>query len=181
MASDDRNSFQTGSTGLIVTVAEAERIVGKWRSRFDMSAAAGVPAHITILFPFLDEQLIDGRVKEDLQALMARHQAFRTELRECRRFSSVLYAAPVPDVRFRSLTDEIAERWPQAPPYGGQFDEVIPHLTIADGQDREVFDLVEADVAPHLPIAIRVESVELIVYTGDRWVEEHSFHLGSGD
>ena len=41
-------------TALIVEVPEAEPAVGALRLEHDRSAARGVPAHITILFPFAD-------------------------------------------------------------------------------------------------------------------------------
>ncbi|CAM5691577.1 hypothetical protein SCHAM137S_06449 [Streptomyces chartreusis] len=49
----------------------------------------------------------------------------------------VLYLAPEPDTHFRRLTDAITERWPENPPFGGQFDDVVPHLTVAQGQDED--------------------------------------------
>ena len=39
-------------TALVVTVPEAEDAVGAYRSRLDPAAAWGVPAHITVLYPF---------------------------------------------------------------------------------------------------------------------------------
>jgi len=40
-------------TALIAPVPEAEACVGAWQARFDRSAALGVPAHITVLHPFI--------------------------------------------------------------------------------------------------------------------------------
>ena len=40
-------------TALVVLVPEAEAIVGRLRQRYDPSAAVGMPAHITINYPFL--------------------------------------------------------------------------------------------------------------------------------
>src|SRR6185312_14804244 len=46
-------------TALIVAVPEAETAVGALRREHDSSAALGVPAHVTILFPFLPPERVD--------------------------------------------------------------------------------------------------------------------------
>ena len=71
-------------------------------------------------------------------------------------------------------------RWPEAPPYGGQFADIVPHLTVADCEEPQVLDRVEASVSPLLPITVRVNSVQLLVYTGDHWQQAHSFPLEAG-
>ncbi len=113
-------------------------------------------------------------------ALVAGHQRFEVELRECRRFPAVLYLAPVPDTGLRVLTEAVAARWPEAPPYAGQFAEVIPHLTVASDQEPEVIDMIEASISGLLPITVSVDAVRLITYTGSRWREEYSFPLLGG-
>lgn len=42
-----------GETAVVVVVEAAETLVGRWRARYDTSAAAGVPPHVTVLYPFL--------------------------------------------------------------------------------------------------------------------------------
>lgn len=154
--------------------------MGTWRSQFDPAAAAGVPAHITVLGPFLDRSLIDAGVMGELEALMAEHQPFHIELMACARFPGVLYLEPTPAAPFRALTGANAERWPEAPPYEGQFADVVPHLTVAYGQEPEVLDMIEPEVAGRLPVAARIESVQLMTYTGEYWEDVRTFLLGGG-
>ena len=45
------------------------------------------------------------------------------------------YLAPEPPEPFARLTEAIAERWPDYPPYEGIHETVIPHLTVAYGDD----------------------------------------------
>jgi len=40
-------------SAVLVPVLEAERVVSPHRSRLDGAAALGVPAHVTVLFPFV--------------------------------------------------------------------------------------------------------------------------------
>ena len=53
-------------SALIVEVPDAEPIVGEHRQRWDTSAALGVPAHVTVLFPFMHPSDIDNSVCEEL-------------------------------------------------------------------------------------------------------------------
>lgn len=175
---DDRTSrFQAGQTGLIIKIPDAEPAVRAWRERFDPSARAGVPAHVTVLFPFLDESRIDAGVRSALSVLLGSHHAFDLRFESCGRFPGVTYLAPEPDAQLRRLTKAIADRWPEAPPYGGQFTEIVPHLTVADGQDDAVLDEIEADLLSRLPVTTRVSSVDLMVHDGAQWQERASFAL----
>ncbi|MFI0219960.1 2'-5' RNA ligase family protein [Streptomyces lydicus] len=177
MADDNTSRFQAGRTGLIVRVPDAEPAVRAWRERFDPSAQAGVPAHVTVLFPFLDENRIDARVYSTLTDVLGSHHAFDLRFESFGRFPGVLYLAPEPDTQLRLLTEVIADRWPEAPPYGDQFTEIVPHLTVADGQDDAVLDEIEAELLRRLPFTSRVSSVDLMVHDGAKWQERASFAL----
>ncbi|WP_433421089.1 2'-5' RNA ligase family protein [Microtetraspora malaysiensis] len=166
--------FAAGETSLIVKLPEAEPIVSPWRERFDPSAAYGVPAHVTVLYPFLEHARIDARVVAELRGLFAGHTSFEARFDRCGRFPGILYLVPEPEARFVALTEAVAARWPEAPPYRGQFDEVIPHLTVADGED---LDAVEREVAARLPVVAHARSVSLEVFDGERWHPEAEFPL----
>lgn len=169
---------RAGTTGLVVRVPEAEPAVRAWRDRHDPSARAGVPAHVTVLFPFLDESRIDAAVRAELAATFARFDACDLRFTRCGRFPGVLYLAPEPDEALRHLTQAVAARWPEAPPYGGAFADVVPHLTVADGPQDEALDAIEARLLPALPVTTRLASVELIAYDGAKWHVRASFPLG---
>ncbi|GAA3068340.1 hypothetical protein GCM10020254_10100 [Streptomyces goshikiensis] len=73
---DASGAFLAGQTGLIVTIPEAEPVVRAWRERLDPGARAGVPAHVTVLFPFLEERDIDASVHAAIAEVLAGHEAF---------------------------------------------------------------------------------------------------------
>jgi hypothetical protein len=54
-------------SALVVLVPEADSVVSPWRRRLDPPASVGVPAHVTILYPFVSPVQLD----ESLFALMA--------------------------------------------------------------------------------------------------------------
>ncbi|MFD6967622.1 2'-5' RNA ligase family protein [Streptomyces sp. NPDC059949] len=178
MTHDSTHTFHAGQTGLIVRIPEAEPAVRAWRERLDPAARAGIPAHVTVLFPFLDESRIDALVHAALADVLSSHRAFDLRFETCGRFPEVLYLAPEPDTPLRRLTEAIAARWPEAPPYGGRFTEVVPHLTITQGQEDAVLQDIEADLISRLPFASHVASVELLVHDGSTWHVRASFALG---
>jgi hypothetical protein len=82
---------------------------------------------------------------------------------------TVLYLDPEPADGLRSLTAAVVERWPEAPPYGGAFDAVVPHLPVASGPADEVIDDIEADVLRRLPIRAELREAVLYVFDGEGW------------
>ncbi|MCX5192590.1 2'-5' RNA ligase family protein [Streptomyces sp. NBC_00249] len=171
---------RAGRTGLVVRIPEAEPAVRAWRERYDPSARAGVPAHVTVLFPFLDEELLDPEVHAALAEVLGARPAFDLRFTHCGRFPGVLHLAPEPDTRLRELTAAVFARWPQTPPYGGMFEDVVPHLTVAQSEDGSLLAEIESDVAAHLPLTARVTSVDLMVHDGTRWRQRASYELKHG-
>ena len=165
------------NSGLIVEVPAAEAAVGRHRELLDCNARGGVPAHVTVLYPFLGIDRIDADTLDTVRTLIGRHRAFTVRFEQCARFPDVLYLAPTPDQPFRDLTEALVAQWPEAPPYGGQFTDVVPHLTVAQAQPPQVFDDVAAALARHLPITARVSSIQLLVSDGNQWEQRADFPL----
>lgn len=151
-------------SALIVAVPEAEPAVAALRAAYDPAASWGVPAHVTVLYPFLPPQAIDAGVLAAVRAAVAAVPAFDVAFARTARFADpVLWLAPEPDAPFRALTAAVWARFPSTPPYGGRFDDVVPHLTVTDGQPAPVMDAAAERVRPFLPITARVRAVRLLV------------------
>jgi hypothetical protein len=58
-------------SALVVLVPEAEPLVKPFRDWYDPSAAAGAPAHITLLYPFKHPDEVDQTVLDDLSELFS--------------------------------------------------------------------------------------------------------------
>ncbi|MFB7472304.1 2'-5' RNA ligase family protein [Kitasatospora sp. NPDC056184] len=132
-----------------------------------------------MLYPFVPADRLDAAVLGDLGALLAARGGFDLAFTHCGNFPGVHYLAPAADgaARLNALTAAVAARWPEHPPYGGRFEEVVPHLTVAYHDDPGP---VAADLAPHLPLAARAEAVRLLVHDGARWVRRADFPLCGG-
>ena len=156
----------TGTTrresALLLAVPEAEPVVGPWRRRHDPSAALGVPAHVTLLYPFRSPDRLDAALLAELRAFFATVPPFRFALTALARFPTVLYLAPEPATPFQQLIDALAGRYPDTPPYGGAFTIVIPHLTVAHADDRAVLDHVARALAGFAPIDAFAGEVSLM-------------------
>jgi 2'-5' RNA ligase len=164
-------------TALITDVPEAEPLVYEWRLKYD-NAGLGVPAHVTLLFPFVPVEHFDRILVDELRRLFAAQRAFEFSLPRVDRFPDYAWLAPEPDEPFRRLTALIYERYPNYPPYEGIHDDVIPHLTVAEG-GVDVQDEVDAALTPHLPIAARAEEITLLVEDdAGRWRPGQRFALG---
>jgi 2'-5' RNA ligase len=172
---------QVTETAVIVSVPAAEPLVGRHRKRLDRAAAWGVPAHVTILYPFVPPPALDDDVLVRLSAAIRSVPRFEARWVAPRWFGEdVLWLAPEPDEPFRALTSAVAGAFPAHPPYGGQFEDVVPHLTVGDTGTVEGLREAERQIAPHLPISMQVATAELWSgdYTPHSWQPVTSLPLG---
>ncbi len=128
-----------------------------------------MPAHVTVVYPFLPEPALSAGVLDDLRAECAETAPFEVTFNRVGRFATVVYLAPEPAMAFRELTARFVGRWPEAPPYGGAHKDVIPHLTVADEGTPEELAAVETDLQAKLPLSTRVDAAELYVFDGGWW------------
>jgi 2'-5' RNA ligase len=174
--------MEATETALIVAVPEVEEAVGGWRASLDRAAGWGVPAHVTVLFPFRAPARIDDDVLAALRETIATVPRFEVTFGHVEWFGrTVVWLAPRPDRPFRDLTSAVVRRFPETPPYGGEFgDDVVPHLTIGHDAAPEVLARAGDGVAAHLPIRAGVESVRLIAgaRAPDSWRTVAEFPLG---
>lgn len=170
-------------SALIIVVPEAEPLVRELRQRFDWSAAQSVPAHITILYPFMPPSEITPEVLNELRDLFARFPAFEFTLPETRRFPTVLYLAPSPAEPFKTLTRAVVERYPEYPPYDGKVavSDLTPHLTMADQITAGQIDDLEREFlnqhGAQLPVKSQAHEVTLIENSPGRWETRDVFKL----
>ena len=169
-------------TALVVEVPEAAVAVDPWRERTAPAKPSnGVPAHVTVLFPFVPAAEVDDRLVGELGALFAALPSFRFELRECRHFPAVLYLAPEPPEPFVSLTEAVVAAYPGFPPYEGVFDAIVPHLTAAEGAPAALHR-AEGEIRQWLPIAAEARDVLLLEEVEPehaRWRTHTRLPLGS--
>jgi len=169
-------------SALIVPAPEAEPVVRPWRQRLDRSASVGVPAHLTVLYPFASPAAIDSTLLSELASLFAGFAPFDYRLTDVRWFGEeVLSLAPTPDTHVRGLIHLAMYRFPGYPPYGQPGLDPTPHLTIGAAVDAPALRAGEEAVRPRLPIDCSVTEVWLMETRGGRpWIVRDRFRLGGG-
>jgi 2'-5' RNA ligase len=121
------------------------------------NAALGVPAHITLIYPFVPADLLDASVRRRVARALASHPPFRFRLSGVRRWPNTYYLAVEPLEPFEAIVRSFVEVFPEYPPYAGEF-EYVPHVTIAEGDDRSL-----ARVARDLSVPIDEQEVTRIL------------------
>jgi hypothetical protein len=154
-------------TALLLPVPTAEPVVGQHRARLDASARDGVPAHITVLYPFLPPAGIDETLLASLGLIFAGFDAFEYTLDKVGWFGeAVVWLGPRDPAPFTALTNLVFVAFPSCPPYGGRHAEVIPHLTIGHLGGPQALGTAALSVVPRLPI--EAAATEVILMAGPR-------------
>ena len=169
-------------TALLVEVPVDARVDEFRQQHLAPAVARGLPAHITVLFPFAAAPAIDARLRAEVVEHFRTMTAFTAELTRVDRFDAHVWLAPEPHGRFTTLLTETYARFPKFPPYGDAFAEPVPHLTIAEvGPGESADDLVaqaEDALGAVLPFGFTVDRVALFEERADgTWRRADSFEL----
>ena len=163
-----------------VKVPAAEPLVGDLRRRYDATVALGVPAHITLLVPFMDPALITKEVIDRARRVLERSSSFPFSLGSVGRFPETAYLAPEPAAPFVAMTLALVEAFPDFPPYGGEHAGVIPHLSVAHGNAlhaEEAAIELQARLLASGAVRANCTEVALIENSSGRWQDLHIFQL----
>jgi len=157
----------TGESAIIVPV-NVPVAVNLLRNRMDPSAAQGVPAHVTLIYPFMPPDQLNDDVRRKVEQIVAAEMAFPLSLASVQRWPNVVYLAPDPSEPFRRLTGVLAAAFPDYPPYRGAHDVVIPHVTIAQDVREDYYAAAEHALPGMLPIRDVVREAWLIGHTPEQ-------------
>ncbi len=106
-------------SAVLVPVPEAERVVSGHRGRLDRAALWGVPAHVTVLYPFVAPSAITAATIAVLAGAVETISAFDCDFPATAWFGEeVMWLAPQPDGPFRALTRAVSAAFPGYLPYG---------------------------------------------------------------
>jgi hypothetical protein len=115
--SPDSDAPAPTQTAVIAPVPVADSLVGRHCQHLDAAATWGVPAHDTVLYPFVEPP----RVNDDLVATLVRAArcvaSFECRFERTRWFGEhVLWLDPNPAEPFRRLTAAVGAAFPECPP-----------------------------------------------------------------
>jgi len=153
----------------VVLVPEADHAVADLRARLDPAVA--MPAHITVLYPFVRPKKLGAALINRLADVFGSLPAFDYELRDVRWFGQdVVYLAPEPAGPFVQLTRAVMDSYPGYRPYRGEFDDIVPHVCVAQRASADEMTAAARVVAERLPIEAHVRDVRLMTYEARRGV-----------
>lgn len=146
--------------------------IRRLRDRMDPSAAQGVPAHVTLLYPFVPPAELNDGVRAELGRIIATEAVFPFVLRRVERWLKVVYLAPEPTEPFSRLITALAAAYPQYPPYGGAHAvaDLVPHLTVAASDRSDYLDAAAHALPGLLPVRDVCREAWLIAHDASaRW------------
>jgi 2'-5' RNA ligase len=104
------------------------------RRRSVVDARNGVPAHLTLLYPFVEPGELGADVRRTIAAVASRHASFEYRLVAAARWPSAVYVAVEPADPFVALQADLAAAFPAFPIYGEPSGfAFVPHVTVAEG------------------------------------------------
>lgn len=161
-------------TAVLALIPQADPAVAAHRARLQGAARWGVPAHVTVLYPFVAPDDLDDHVLARLAGAVATVPAFDITFARTAWFDDqVLWLAPDPAQPFHDLTAAVAAAFPDHPPYAGAFADPTPHLTIGESAlgGLAALQRTEHELMAALPLHARVERVHLLAATeaSDSW------------
>jgi 2'-5' RNA ligase len=161
-------------TALVIAIDDAEPFDAIRRELMPDAVATGIPFHVTLLVPF-------GDLAGEARSFFAEQQVFEFALTHVAAWPDVVYLAAERDEQLRSLMRSLYARFPQWPPYGGSYDDVVPHATLGEGVDVSALrDDVERRLASHLPLRCQARDVSFLEQVApNRWRERERFPLGA--
>jgi 2'-5' RNA ligase len=170
-------------TALLVAVPAAEPVVGRHRRVLDHTAGWGIPAHVTVLYPFVPPDQVDAAVLAAVQEAVAAVAPFDCSFSRVEWFADqVVWLAPDDDRPFRALTGAVFERFPACPPYRGAIPDPTPHLTVGDTRLADLAAMQQAatEVQEELPVTARIDRVTLMAGTDEAgsWRTVAEFPVG---
>ncbi len=164
-------------------VPAAAPAVSRHRDRYDAAARVGVPAHVTVAYPFKPTERLSSGDLDELTRVCARFRPVELTFAGTAWFGDeVLYLEPSDPRPLLALTDAIVNAFPEYPIYGGAYQTVHPHLTVGQTADRAALQAVERDVLGFLPVRHFLREVELLqgpaLATGlGQWAHAQTFPL----
>ena len=150
------------------------------RKRCVGDAALGVPAHVTLLYPFVDPADLSAETRRTIESIARGHPSFACVLSGPFQWPDTVYAAVDPAERLLAIHRELAASFPDFPIYGRPGFELVPHVTIAEGPYADDHSVLGDVSWSELPVDRPVTELEVIAEGPDqRWRTVWTLPLGA--
>jgi 2'-5' RNA ligase len=147
---------------LIVPPRQVQAFAYPIREEHDAESFSRVPAHITLLYPFVSPDEVD-EAAEQLKKTCAGFPPFELTLDQYGRFEDALFLEPSDPQKIDELYQRLLEVFPDYPAYKGEHDrELRFHLTLARFEDAAKADKIELPPTPSFTFEVK----QLHLYLG---------------
>lgn len=180
LACDDDGVPEPGTTAVVIVLPAAAPLLDA-ASRIDPALVRrGVPAHVSLLYPFVPESALTDQDEKGVRSLAASFPAADLLLEEVVTASGFV-AVAVPGLQ--TIVDTFRTQWPGLRPYKGRFGaQPAAHVTVAMGADNPTAAAhVRAAIDSLLPLHTRATAVQLVVLTEEGWEPRFTVPLGVPD
>jgi 2'-5' RNA ligase len=138
------------------------------RRRSVGDAIVGVPAHLTLLYPFVEPARLGPAVRRVLGAIAATTQPIDYRLVGAATWPDTVYVAVDPAAPFVALQGRLGEAFPDFPIYGTDSTFVfVPHVTVAEGAAVHDPATLADPGWRALPLSGRAAAIEVIARPTD--------------
>lgn len=164
-------------TALFLVLPEIEEFARPYRQLHTPDGAAGLPAHITLLCPFVPGAEENAEVRQKLATVAALLHPFSLDLSRLDIFPEprVLFLDPIPREPILAMIRVIMDAFPGVKPYDGviPIEELRPHATLAVCPDNAQMNSLKADIRAKLPtfapLLALVDAVYLAARIDGEW------------
>ncbi|MGW6978303.1 2'-5' RNA ligase family protein [Streptomyces sp. NPDC054932] len=166
-----------GTTAVVIVLPDAAPLLDAASCIDPSLVRRGVPAHVSLLYPFVPESTLTDQDEEGVRSLAASFPAADLLLEELVTASGFV-AVTVPELQ--PLVDAFRDRWPGLRPYSGRFGaRPAAHVTVAMGADNPTASAhLRTAVGNLLPLRTRAAAVQLVVLTEEGWRPRFTAPLG---
>lgn len=170
---------ELGRTALVIPVPEADPALAAVGSRYPGLVRDGLPAHLTVLYPWLPGTDVDDYARRSCAALAASVEPAEAVFREIGVHPGMVFLRPADPGPADRLIAGARDRWPALPPYGGKYPDSPAHVTLALGElSPEEIAGVRELVEPLLPIRSPLAELRLVALGPDGWLATDRWPLG---
>lgn len=156
-----------GTTGVVALIPVAQPLLALAAEVDPEAVRPGVPAHASLLYPWLPIAEVTPATVDSLRERVAGHGPVEVELRSVV-VRSGFVAIPVPGLD--GLVAAVRAGWPTLLPYGGRFgEEPGTHVTVAMDGDPAAAERIAAVVKARLPVVQRVGEMHVVGLAETGW------------
>lgn len=160
--------------------------VDRWRAESvlpvdpPLRLSEAIPPHLTLLSPWLPDPT-DPAATGRLQEAVGNVARFELAFGSVGTFpAGTVFLSPDPSPGLEALFQALLTAFPDYPPYGGQFEGWVPHLTVSRRGGEQVAAAVRATLEASGPLRLLVDEVSGWGYLPNgHWIRGGSASLGN--